>query len=750
MSAPGGGGRRFYFEHGGDMTAVADGELKIGSAADADIVITGDKVEALTAVARRSGDGVVLESRASENEAKVNGRMLSLEDLSPGSEVKVGDLELTVSGEGDQLLLQGDAGTFPLKVGANLVGRAPEAGVLVDHPSISRKHALIMVMPGGQAKIRDLGSSNGTEAGGRRLGRMELSHGDKVEVGGQQLVFLAGPEGGAAAQEGQAEAARPGPEPVSVAPAAGVAPTVIGSAIDLPERPEAAAPAPPAEPSFELTREGEPPLKLRPGATVIGREPECDVALTADDQTSRRHAEITISGPDAKLRDLGSSNGTRLNGAPLAGEAVLADGDVIGIGNTDLTIEISRPIDPRGATVLAPGGLSIPAAPATPGGGRAGAGAGAAAAGAAWGGAGASGAAASGAGASDAGAGGLIVDHSSARAILDLPPGAGPEDIRRRYQELYSDYQIRLTNAPTPDLKRRYERRLEELRKAHAILMPDDAGLAGDLPASSPVDAPLGGPPAGGAAAAGGAASGAASGAAAAGAVAGAVAGGTPPASPAASSAAPPVHGDAGAGPGSPAVAAGGGEADAGAAEGGKAGFLSRMPKSTWVMLTVVIALVAAIAVFGVLYMGAAEVESGLREDLEQRQLDLVNMKERIPQAGRELETLVAGKASQLENQELKICNLGAGEMRIEWLHATHVTEGGAFDSFNSANHGWKTWQVPPGGSSKFNFVSGDRVLWDGTAVFFSVLFSYRGEEYFRSGPITELGPDCYNIDLDQ
>ena len=761
--------RKYFFEHGGEMTAIGDGELKIGSGADADLIVPGDKVEPLTAVARVEDDGVVLESRANENEAKVNGQMLSLADLAPGTAVKVGDLELTVGGEVGQLVLEGDAGSFSLKVGANLVGRAPEAGVLLDHPSVSRKHALIMVMPGGQAKLRDLGSSNGTEVAGRRLGRAELAHGDKVEVGGQQLVFLAGPAAEAAGGEEAAAA-----EPVSVAPGGGgagggagsVAPTVIGASLDLPQRADAVPeePAPLAEPRFELIREGEAPLKLGPGAAVIGREPECDVALTTDDQVSRRHAQITVSGPDAKLTDLGSSNGTRLNGEPVRGEVVLADGDVIGIGNTDLVIEIARPVDPRGATVLAPGGLSIPDAPGAAAGSgaragsRGGAKAGAAGAAGAAAGAGA-GAASSDAASSNAGAGGLIVDHASARAILDLPPGAGPDEIRSRYQELFSEYQIRLTNAPTPDLKERYKKRLEELRTAHSILMPDDAGMAGDLPAASPVDAPLPGPAGAGAAA--GAAAGAVAGAAGAG-QAGAAAGSpsvppppdvpSPSRVPAAAGSGPSAGGAGASGAGAvgspasePAEPAGAG--DSGADDSGKGG---GFPKSTWIMAAVVVALLVAIGVFGYLYSGAAEVEQGLRDDLAQRETDLANMRERIPQAGTELESLVAGKAAQLENHEVKICNLGAGEMRVEWLHATRVTEDGTFDSFDSAEHGWKTWQVPPGGSSKFNFVSGDRVLWDGTAVFFSVLFSYRGEEYFRSGPIAELGPDCYNIDLDQ
>ena len=49
---------------------------------------------------------------------------------------------------------------------------------------------------------------------------------------------------------------------------------------------------------------------------VIGRLPECDVVLN-DSNVSRRHAEIRRSGDGVFLTDLGSTNGTRVNGAPV-------------------------------------------------------------------------------------------------------------------------------------------------------------------------------------------------------------------------------------------------------------------------------------------------------------------------------------------------------------------------------------------------------------------------------------------------
>ncbi len=68
--------------------------------------------------------------------------------------------------------------------------------------------------------------------------------------------------------------------------------------------------------------------------TVIGRMPECAVTLS-DPQASRRHAEIRPSREGYILVDLGSTNGTQLNGT-LVREQPLVDGDEITIGSTRL------------------------------------------------------------------------------------------------------------------------------------------------------------------------------------------------------------------------------------------------------------------------------------------------------------------------------------------------------------------------------------------------------------------------------
>jgi hypothetical protein len=64
---------------------------------------------------------------------------------------------------------------------------------------------------------------------------------------------------------------------------------------------------------------------------VVGRDPSCDVSDDADTLLSRRHAEFTVGAGGVQVRDLGSRNGTFVNGTRIA-EATIRSGDVVAIG----------------------------------------------------------------------------------------------------------------------------------------------------------------------------------------------------------------------------------------------------------------------------------------------------------------------------------------------------------------------------------------------------------------------------------
>ena len=72
----------------------------------------------------------------------------------------------------------------------------------------------------------------------------------------------------------------------------------------------------------------------------IGRLPECTIPVP-DANVSRRHCEIRPQGSAFVAVDLGSTNGTKVNGVRIQGERTLADGDVVSVGSLNLRFEAS-------------------------------------------------------------------------------------------------------------------------------------------------------------------------------------------------------------------------------------------------------------------------------------------------------------------------------------------------------------------------------------------------------------------------
>jgi pSer/pThr/pTyr-binding forkhead associated (FHA) protein len=76
------------------------------------------------------------------------------------------------------------------------------------------------------------------------------------------------------------------------------------------------------------------------GPVVIGRSPGADIVI-GDDFVSGRHARLAPSGDGAVLEDLGSTNGTVLNGSPVTSPRALQTGDAIDIGSVRLRVDRS-------------------------------------------------------------------------------------------------------------------------------------------------------------------------------------------------------------------------------------------------------------------------------------------------------------------------------------------------------------------------------------------------------------------------
>lgn len=124
---------------------------------------------------------------------------------------------------------------------------------------------------------------------------------------------------------------------------------------DAPGLPSAPAPEPrPATPAT-LVQPAVPPAVAPLGAAlaisdgrrfplgdapvVIGRLSECDISID-DPNISRRHATITVLDGTYRITDLGSTNGTKVNGTRIASQYELAHGDEITIGLFSLVFEV--------------------------------------------------------------------------------------------------------------------------------------------------------------------------------------------------------------------------------------------------------------------------------------------------------------------------------------------------------------------------------------------------------------------------
>ncbi|HTX32986.1 MAG TPA: DUF3662 and FHA domain-containing protein [Solirubrobacteraceae bacterium] len=80
-------------------------------------------------------------------------------------------------------------------------------------------------------------------------------------------------------------------------------------------------------------------LVVGPGGATLGRSRQCDIVLS-DPNVSRQHAEIRARGGSWVVTDLGSTNGSRINGRPMEGSEVVRPGDEIELGSTVLKFEL--------------------------------------------------------------------------------------------------------------------------------------------------------------------------------------------------------------------------------------------------------------------------------------------------------------------------------------------------------------------------------------------------------------------------
>ncbi|MFE5941515.1 FHA domain-containing protein [Streptomyces sp. NPDC056480] len=256
------------------------------------------------------------------------------------------------------------------------IGRDPTSDIVLADARASWHHAVLSA-PAGQWTLADENSTNGTFTDGLRVaGPREVGPGTVVRFGhpedGPRAVLSSGaapatPQATPAAEpEAQPQARREAPPRPEPAPAARPAPRATPAPpppppppasaptpAPAPAAPAAPAPAPSPVPPDLVTPRNTPtprpssvshpaatgtfrqPTSVRPlpaHSIRIGRAPDNDVVVP-DLVVSRHHAELRAR-PDGTywIHDLGSHNGTYLNGAPVVDARVTPD-DIVGVGH---------------------------------------------------------------------------------------------------------------------------------------------------------------------------------------------------------------------------------------------------------------------------------------------------------------------------------------------------------------------------------------------------------------------------------
>ncbi len=254
------------------------------------------------------------------------------------------------------------------------IGRSESAQVpLFGDANVAPIHASI-TRQGSNFVLADNGSPVGTYVNGQRVGQVVLFNGAQIQIGGFLLQFLikgqAAPQRAPEAYVGQAypiggQAPYPGAYPQ--APAQPVQPSAYGQPTQMmpnqpgayglpgmpagqstqmfphaPSQPTVAFPSQAPRPSggFALVAMDGPLLGQRfavGGAMDVGRE--CPgIPMSFDTGASRRHATLIPAFNGIGVTDLGSTNGTFLNGQRVS-QATAAPGDMLKLGSTTFRVE---------------------------------------------------------------------------------------------------------------------------------------------------------------------------------------------------------------------------------------------------------------------------------------------------------------------------------------------------------------------------------------------------------------------------
>src|SRR5213594_158531 len=208
-------------------------------------------------------------------------------------------------------LLELGGRTFAVPVGEVTLGSDAACAIPLTGAGVLPRHAVLQGQPDGQVVIRKATPAAEVLINGVRLGAepTPLLHGDKVEVGGNELTFVDERRSGST-QFSQKIHMPEGMEPVRSTGKPGVTTNTGGRVVSLTDGRE---------------------YVIAGAVLVFGREAGCDVVVSGKD-VSRRHAEV-VQSPKGYLLVDSSTNGTFVNETRVEGQRILQRADVIRIGD---------------------------------------------------------------------------------------------------------------------------------------------------------------------------------------------------------------------------------------------------------------------------------------------------------------------------------------------------------------------------------------------------------------------------------
>ena len=195
------------------------------------------------------------------------------------------------------------ADEFSFHEGSFSIGRVEGNDIILPSSNVSRQHSRLFVRQG-KCYVEDLGSSNGVIVDGQRIqGERDLGSAAQIRIGDYYLYLEFNKDSNGAQQD------------------------VVSTHIVSQD-----------ENAYKLVRVGDSfageIFVLSERRNTIGRTEDNAVFLN-DPSVSRRHAQIDVEGVVYCLADMGSSNGTCVNGKRITGPTILRENDRVSFGNLD-------------------------------------------------------------------------------------------------------------------------------------------------------------------------------------------------------------------------------------------------------------------------------------------------------------------------------------------------------------------------------------------------------------------------------